>query len=188
MLPTSRLIRRLKNGGKKHSGHSTSGHANPKPSKKSGFRALARLGNRLAEESYRQILVWKYQKQGTIVICDRHFQFDFDNAIPGPDGKPDKRLTERFHRWFLAKVYPSPDLTIFLDAPGEVLFARKGEATVEWLEARRNALLEQGKRVKNFICVDAAMPLDDVYKEVSRHIQNFSQRNYAASLLTRQAA
>jgi thymidylate kinase len=188
MLPTSRLIRRLKKSkSAKPAAVAIRGGA-AKPGKKSGLRALARLTNRLAEEWYRQIVIWNYQRKNVIVICDRHFQFDFDYGVMGPDGKPDQRLTERFHRWCLATLYPSPDLTIFLDAPGEVLFARKGEATVEWLEARRQSLLAQGRGVQNFICVDATMPVTAVYAEVSQQILHFRQMNYSAPTLMGQAA
>jgi thymidylate kinase len=188
MLPTSRLIRRLKKRRSAKPGAPDIRGGTTKPGKKSGLRAVARLTNRLAEEWYRQIVIWNYQRKNVIVICDRHFQFDFDYGVMGPDGKPDQRLTERFHRWCLAKLYPSPALTIFLDAPGEVLYARKGEATVEWLEARRQSLLEQGRGLQNFVLVDATMPVSDVYAEVSRQILNFHQMKHSAPKLMGQAA
>jgi thymidylate kinase len=189
MLPTSRLIRRVKKLGRRKSGAVDQRTGQPKARKASGgVRAVFRLGNRLAEEWYRQIMMWKYQRNGAIVICDRHFQFDFDYGVSGPDGVPDQRLTERLHRWCLAKLYPSPDLTILLDAPGEVLFARKAEATVDWLESRRQALLQQGEKLDNFIAVDTTKPLDAVYKEVSNHILNFYKRTRPAQKLMGQAA
>jgi thymidylate kinase len=188
MLPTSRLIRRLKKLSRKKSEVADLRGATGSSRKKSGLRAVVRLVNRLAEEWYRQIMIWKYQREGSIVICDRHFQFDFDYGVMGPDGKPDSRLTERFHRWCLAKLYPAPDLTIFLDAPGEVLFARKGEATVEWLESRRQSLLLQGAGVPNFICVDATEPVDAVYADVSQRILNFYQSTQASPRLMGQVA
>lgn len=189
VLPTSRLIRKVKKLGLRKSGPIDQRNGQPKARKPSGgIRALFRLVNRLAEEWYRQLMMWKYQRNGAIVICDRHFLFDFDYGVAGPDGLPDQRLTERFHRWSLAKLYPNPDLTILLDAPGEVLFARKAEATVEWLESRRQALLQQGTRLDNFIAVDTTKPLDAVYKEVSNHILNFYRRNRSAHKLMGQAA
>ena len=189
MLPTSRLIRRVKRLGRKKSGGVDQRDGQTRTRKTAGgARAFFRLINRLAEEWYRQAMLWKYQRDGAIVICDRHFQFDFDYGVPGPEGIPDQRITERLHRWCLAKLYPSPDLTILLDAPGEVLFARKAEATVEWLESRRQALLLQGARLDNFISIDTTKPLEDVYKEVSSHILNFHARNRPAHKLMGQAA
>ena len=189
MLPTSRLIRRIKRLNRKKSGIVDRRNGETTTRKPSGgARAFFRLINRLAEEWYRQAMMWKYQRDGAIVICDRHFQFDFDYGVSGPEGIPDQRITERFHRWCLTKLYPRPDLTILLDAPGEVLFARKAEATVEWLESRRQALLLQGKKVDNFISVDTTKPLDAVYKEVSNHILNFYKRNLPAQKLMGQAA
>ena len=189
MLPTSRLIRRVKRLARKKSGGTDQRDGQTRTRKPTGgARAFFRLINRLAEEWYRQAMLWKYQRDGAIVVCDRHFQFDFDYGVPGPEGVPDQRITERLHRWCLAKLYPSPDLTILLDAPGEVLFARKAEATVEWLEARRQSLLQQGKRLDNFISVDSTKPLDAVYKEVSNHILNFYKRSRPAQKLMGQAA
>lgn len=189
MLPTSRLIRNLKRALNRKSVKADQRGERATKQKRSGsVRALARVLNRVAEEWYRQILMWKYQRNGAIVICDRHFQFDFDYGVPGPDGTPDQRISERFHRWTLSKLYPSPDLTIFLDAPGEVLFARKAEATVEWLESRRQGLLQQGARIPNFIRVDTTKPLQSVYEEVSKHILNFYKTNYSPQRLMNQAA
>jgi thymidylate kinase len=189
MLPTSRLIRKVKKLGRRRSNIIDQRSGQPKTRKPSdGVRAVVRLVNRLAEEWYRQFMMWKYQRDGAIVICDRHFQFDFDYGVAGPEGIPDQRLTERLHRWCLAKLYPRPDLTILLDAPGEVLFARKGEATVEWLELRRQALLQQGKKLDNFISVDTTKSLDAVYKEVSNHILNFYKGNRPPQKLMGQAA
>jgi thymidylate kinase len=189
MLPTSRLIRNMKRAVSRKSGSTDQRGGTTKMQKKSGSaRVFARVMNRVAEEWYRQILMWKYQREGAIVICDRHFQFDFDYGVPGPEGLPDQRISERFHRWSLSRLYPRPDLTIFLDAPGEVLFARKAEATVEWLDSRRQGLLQQGARTPNFIRVDTTKPLQSVYEEVSKHILNFYQTNYAPHRLMGQAA
>jgi len=52
-----------------------------------------------------------------------------------------------------------------------VLFARKGEKTVEELERRRQAFLRLGQRVKNFARIDATRPFDVVYAEVSRLVE-----------------
>ena len=39
-------------------------------------------------------------------------------------------------------IFPKPDLVICLDAPGEVLFSRKAEGTIELLEQRRQEYLQ----------------------------------------------
>lgn len=179
-LPTSRLVeafKRRKNG--------TAGPANPSlharpagPKKRSVLRASLRLLNRLAEEWYRQYLSWKYRRAGYIVIYDRHFQFDFE---PAGAGQKQERLPDRLHRWLLARCYPRPDLVIFLDAPADVLYARKGEATLEYLAARRAAFLQQGRTMPNFIRVDATQSLEQVYAEVIGHIFRFRESACAQS-------
>lgn len=183
-LPTSRFIEYLKQVRRRRSGaaprHGTSLHHQDAPSSSSSSSrkpgiagslwAGVRLLNRLAEEWYRQALSWSYQRKGRIVIYDRHFQFDFERE----GAKAEKRrFTDRVHRWCLANVYPHPHLVIYLDAPAEVLFARKGEATLQYLESRRQAFLSQGKRTANFIVVDATQPLELVCKEVTERIMQF---------------
>jgi thymidylate kinase len=177
-LPTSRLAATIKRWLNKRSQRSANSlHSSSKGTgkmKKSRVWASLRLLNFVAEEWYRQMLSWKYRKQGFLVVYDRHFQFDFE---PVQDTK--KPLSDRIHRWLLAHCYPSPDLTIFLDAPAEVLFARKSEAPLEYLEARRQAFLLQGQRTRNFVRVDAAQPLDAVYRDVSNHILAYARTNRA---------
>ena len=131
--------------------------------------AMARLLNHLAEEWYRQIISWSYQLRGYTVIYDRHFAFDYA-ARSGEAGKHDQRLTERLHRWLLNNAYPQPSLVMFLDAPPEVLFERKGEATLPYLEMKRKTFLEQGKRTANFVRIDATQPLERVLTEVTGHM------------------
>lgn len=179
-LPTSRFIEWLKQKKRKNSGApkpmSTSLHHRTNGKKKTNpIWAAIRLCNRLAEEWYRQYLSWKIRRAGQIVVYDRHFKFDFELEQGG--GSAEKlRTTDKIHRWCLAKFYPQPDVVFYLDAPAEVLFARKGEATVEYLEARRQAFLRQGKVTRNFIRVDATQTTDKVYDEVVAHLSKFYQQ------------
>jgi thymidylate kinase len=130
--------------------------------------ATGRLFNRLLEEWYRQLLSWGYQIRGYAVVYDRHFLYDFTlDGIDGEKQPADKRL----HRWLLENCYPRPHLTIYLDAPAEVLFARKGEKTLKELERRRQAFLQLGHWAKNFVRIDATHPFDVVYAEVSALIE-----------------
>ncbi|HWR36977.1 MAG TPA: hypothetical protein VN622_14035 [Clostridia bacterium] len=129
-----------------------------------------RLLNRFAEETYRCALSWVYQKRGHIVVYDRYYKFDFACEAVDLSALP---LSERLHRMWLAKLYPYPDLIIFLEAPPEVLFARKREGTLEWLTERQQAILREGKALSNFVRVDAARPLEDVYLEVKQHVMGF---------------
>jgi thymidylate kinase len=174
-LPTSRLIRFIKQTQRNRARVVGFPHPlNRANRRRSGkIRAVFRLLNRLAEEYYRQLLAWNYQRKGMVVVYDRHFQFDFEYDVQSLAQR--MRLSDRLHCWCLARLYPRPDMVLYLDAPGEVLFARKGEATVEWLEVRRQAFLRQGARTPNFVPVDATQPLELVYAAVSRHILEFCQ-------------
>lgn len=58
---------------------------------------------------------------GHVVLCDRH---PLDSVAVSPQRTP---LGGRVERVLATRLTPSPDAVIVLDAPGEVLFARKGE-------------------------------------------------------------
>ena len=61
---------------------------------------------------------------------------------------------------------------ILLDAPGTVLYQRKGKRTAQWLEHRRHAYLGLKERIPQMIVVDAAREADDVRREVTSLIWN----------------
>jgi thymidylate kinase len=64
-------------------------------------------------------------------------------------------------------ILPKPDLVIFLDAEPEVLFARKGEGTLELLAQRRADYLQLRDVVPAFEVVDASQPLERVVEQVA---------------------
>lgn len=130
--------------------------------------------NRIFEEWYRQLIAFAYKKRGYIVVFDRHFIYDFYHSdIEGsPDDSSPKR---RLHGLFLKYALPEPDLVIYMDAPGEVVFRRKGEFTPEVLETKRNRYLSLKKVVKNFAVVDANRNLDLVVRDVGSMIHRYSQ-------------
>ncbi|MDZ7267826.1 MAG: hypothetical protein ONB48_15605 [candidate division KSB1 bacterium] len=178
-LPTSRLIefvkrlRRRQRGAPAAASHALHHHNGGSRKSQSCLWAVLKLCNRLAEEWYRQYLSWRYRRRGAIVVYDRHFKFDFEREQSHTGER--RPWTDNLHRWLLARFYPSPDLVIYLDAPAEVLHARKQEASLAYLEARRRAFLRQGKMTRNFIIVDANQPCDTVYAEVVRYIRDFHQ-------------
>jgi len=132
----------------------------------------ARFLNRMAEAWFRQLISISYQLQGYVVIYDRHFYFD---AAPVAIDSQNNRIpfSDRLYFWLMSHWYPKPTLTILLDAPTELLYERKAEASVEYLSQQRSVYLEQGKRLANFIRVDAAQPLDKVVDEVKKHISDY---------------
>lgn len=179
-LPTSRIAARLKAIARRRSAAASTTRGRRTGRKggvRGGLRGAARLANRLAEEWYRQGISWYYRRRGHVVLYDRHFALDF-----APEIIADTRdsIERRVHGWVLKHLYPRPDLIIFLDAPGEVLFARKGESSVEELERRRQGFLKQGERLRGFVRVDATRPLDEVYEDVAacilRHAEAMGMR------------
>jgi len=142
------------------------------------FRAVKRvftMTNRIADEWYRQSVVWFYEWRGNIILFDRHFLFDFisyDAPLQG-SWRP---LSRRIHGYMLVHLYPRPDVVVCLDAPGEVLFARKGEGTPERLEERRHEYRKMATLVEHFVLVDATLPEDTVLAQVCDAIEEFAAR------------
>lgn len=177
-LPTSRFVRYLRRGHHdRNAGRSQTVTESSRPGGNwkvylgAKLWAAGRLANCLAEEWYRQLLSWSYQARGYIVLYDRHFLFDFSlDGVESDVGTFERHL----HRWILTQFYPRPSLVIYLDAPAEVLFARKGEKTLEELEARRQAFIRQGTQVRNFVRVDGTQPLRNVCGEVCKLIAKYS--------------
>ncbi len=141
----------------------------------------ARFLNRLAEAWYRQGIAWSYQLRGWIVIYDRHFFFD---SAPGVINAQNQSLIvlDRLFFWLISHVYPRPSLAIFLDAPPDLLYQRKGEATSEYLQQQRETFLMQGAKLAHFVRVDASQPLAQVQQIVLRNVQDFYIQHYHRSV------
>jgi thymidylate kinase len=67
-------------------------------------------------------------------------------------------------------LMPQPDLVIFLDAPAEVLYARKQEVSLETLTTSRERYLELCQTHPRFSVIDASQPVDQVVANVIRQI------------------
>jgi thymidylate kinase len=194
MLPTTWLIHRIKRAcGAKPD---TAGPPDPmavEPAPEHGIRRVVtglksglRLVNRLAEEWFRQGLACYYRRRGCIVLFDRHFFADYyAYDIAGSDRS--RTWSRRIHGFLLAHLYPKPDLIIFLDAPAEVLFARKGEGTLAALQQRREEYLQMQSLVEHFAVVDATQPVDDVGRSVAAIIQEFSRVRLAGRMKEQRA-
>lgn len=132
------------------------------------------VSHRVFDEWYRQAVAWFYQQRGHIVVFDRHFYPDYYAQDLGP-GSETRPLVRRFHGYVLERWLPKPDLLIYLDAPSEVLLARKGEGTIESLEGRRRDYLRLREVVPHFAIVDANQSLDQVTNEVAHYILDFQR-------------
>jgi thymidylate kinase len=174
-LPTTRIARRIKRAlGAPPDTAGPPSHDRSKPRSRSFLkrrladgRAALRLGNRLAEEWYRQWRAWRWERSGAVVVFDRHFFIDYHAYdLTGTD----RSWSQRLHGAVLGRLYPRPDIVVYLDAPGEVLLARKGEGSVEALERRRDEYRSIAPLVPAFVEVDATRPVDEVAAEVASAI------------------
>jgi hypothetical protein len=71
---------------------------------------------------------------------------------------------------------------VCLDAPAEVLYARKPEGCVEALEQRRQEYFRIRDEVPVFEVVNADAPLDEVTSAVSNLIRKFHGRHPHGSM------
>ena len=75
-------------------------------------------------------------------------------------------------RW-VGSIIPGPDIFILLDAPPEILQARKKEVTFDETSRQRQAYLELVQGMKNGKVIDASQPLDKVVADVNRVVLDF---------------
>lgn len=140
------------------------------------FRSLLRVGNLVAEECYRSLLVRLEERRGRVVLFDRHYFLDY-HAHDIATGRP-RSWARSLHGRFLQHVLRKPDLVVYLDAPAEELLRRKGEGTVDDLR-RRQADYEQAMSTLRVARVDAHRELDVVVGDVRRAILEFRGRTGA---------
>jgi thymidylate kinase len=181
-LPTTRLVhsiraRRGARPGDTPAVDSGGPRSKARKALRSSRHAIA-LANRLAEEWYRYLIAWSHVRRGTIVVFDRHFYADYhasDVAVADP-----RPIGRRIHGFLLYRLYPKPDLLIYLNASPEVLFQRKGEGTLEFLDQRRRDYIEVVKLAPQAVVVDANRPLDEVTRDVAETIQAFVETRSVA--------
>lgn len=113
-----------------------------------------------------------HQANGRFVIFDR---YTYDAMLPSS-----KKLSrgKELRRWALAHACPAPDLILFLDAPGDVLYARKGEHSPAFLEEQRQGYLQLKQELPQMQVVNVDRDPDCVRREVTSIIW----RSYAQNL------
>jgi hypothetical protein len=180
MLPTTRLLLAAKRGrgGRPDlvasSLRDVQQENGTHPGRGAAARSTARMAVWMTEEWLRQLVALGHGLRGRIVVFDRHFFLDYYHADveARDDGQRRRGPAQRLHGWMLQRLYPKPDLVILLDAPAAVLHARKPEATVAWLERRRQQYLELAPLVPEFVVVDVDRPLDAAVSEVVAAIES----------------
>lgn len=184
MLPTTRLLWRIRRarGIVPKGGPPTTRTAERSPDSSLSVGSLAktslRLVNRLAEEYYRVALAWIYQLRGYVVVFDRHFFADYYACDIAANGKG-QSWNRRVHGLVLDRFFPRPDLVVCLDAPAEVLYARKPEGSVEALELRRQEYFRIGDIVERFVVVDASKDEFQVARDVTNAIEQYRYERLA---------
>lgn len=100
------------------------------------------------------------QSQAGVVLFDRYHADLLVDPVRYRYGGPSAlaRLASR--------LMPQPDLVCFLDAPPEVLLARKQEVAPEALRRARDAYLRLAQSHPRFRVIDASRPLEQVVREV----------------------
>jgi len=117
------------------------------------------------------VLLWgrlagarRRQARGELVVFDRYTYDALVTAEPATTAK------QRVARWMHGHLFPRAGLTLVLDLPGEVMFARKGERDPEQLEQERQRLLRLHERVGVVEVLDATQPVELVRRDAVARI------------------
>jgi thymidylate kinase len=139
---------------------------------RSSLASLAKIILWLMEEWFAALF---QGDNGAVLICDRYYH--------------DLLIDPRRYRYggplwaaeLVGKLMPRPSLWILLDAPTEVLQARKQEVTPEETARQRAVYLTFVQAQKNSIVIDASRPLDEVTADVARAVANALKENTGTS-------
>ena len=134
-----------------------------KDARRSRDRAIPGLGvSRHLVAQWRRYFSARYrQAAGQLVLFDR---YTYDAMLPAARAAGTLR---RLRRWLLARACPAPDLVVLLDAPGDVLFARKGEHSPALLERQRQSYLEMRPAFRRSAIVDVRGDPTTVRRQVT---------------------
>jgi hypothetical protein len=127
--------------------------------------SLVKIGVWLGEEWYAHFF---HEKRETLFLCDRYYHDLLVDPTRYRFGAP--LWTARL----VGRLMPRPKLWILLDAPAEVLQARKQEVTLEESERERHAYLAFVRNQRRHAIVDASQPLDKVIGDVEDAIKGIT--------------
>jgi thymidylate kinase len=123
--------------------------------------SLVKIAVWLVEEWYANIF---QEKSGTLFLCDRYYHDLLVDPVRYRFGAP--LWTARL----VGKLMPRPKLWILLDAPAEVLQARKQEVTLKESARESHAYRVFVRKQRKHAIVDASQPLDKVIADVETAI------------------
>jgi len=138
---------------------------NPDPhgkSPRSELTSVAKIFVWLIEEWWAHLF---RDKRGVVLICDRYYHDLLIDPIRYRYGGP---------LWIaklVGRLMPEPGLWALLDAPADVLQARKQEVARKESERQRQAYLTFVSKRHKYVIVDAAQSLDHVVIEVEHAIR-----------------
>lgn len=124
---------------------------------RSALTSLAKIFVWLIEEWYANLI---YDQEENLLICDRYYHDLLIDPIRYRYGGPTSVAR------LVSKLMPQPDLWVLLDAPAEVLQARKQEVPMEETARQRNAYKEFVQRQRSYVVIDASQSLDRVITDV----------------------
>lgn len=104
---------------------------------------------------------WWQARRGRLVIFDRH---PYDARL-GSDRAGG--IAGRARRTILGHALPAPDVVIVLDAPAELLYARKPEHPLDRIESQRRRYRALADRLDRAFVVDARPALDRVARRIT---------------------
>jgi thymidylate kinase len=134
------------------------------------LRELVGLAHQLLEYAYRFSIAYAARCRGTMVLFDRYvYDLLIDALVDGTS--PWHRVRARL----FAQIFPRPDIVLILDAPGSLLFARKGEHTPERLERLRHAYQQITHTFPCVVYLDATQAPTDVLREATAAIQQYRE-------------
>ncbi len=177
-LPTTRLVHRVRRarghvaaGGPPALDHDLGARPGGSAAARGlrGLRASGRVANQVAEGSYRWAVIRWHRRQGRVVVVDRWATADHHAHELAPSAALGR--ARRVHAGFIRRAFPEPDLVVVLDAPAEVLHARKDEGTLAEVARRRDEYLDYLDQAARGERVDASLPLDDVLAAVAAAVE-----------------
>jgi thymidylate kinase len=130
--------------------------------------SLAKILVWLIEEWYANLF---HDKKETLLICDRYYHDLLVDPLRYRYGGPPWMAR------LVGKLMPQPKLWVLLDAPAEVLQARKQEVSLEESARQRQAYLAFVCQQREYAIVDASQPLDRVIADVERAVTAIDSAN-----------
>jgi len=163
-LPTMRWAQRRGTAASRADG----GAAAPRPRGRvrSEARAAVTHVHRLADLAYRFGVGRRASRRGAVVIFDRYVYDARIDVLLGQRSLQSRLFARMALRWF-----PAPDLLLVLDAPSEVLYARKREHPVAWLDRLRAAYGALVREAPDGAVIDTAQPADRVLQTAAAEIR-----------------